>query len=388
MYNSSFIQLDEKDDVGGTTNFIINWNLIAGQTYYIKVRHYGSIYGYGTGAYGLSVTAPTTVTDDHVNDRNSLATTIIYNSSRSGIINYAGDIDYFIFTPTVSKSYVFKSTGSTDTYGFLFDSDLFIRENDDYGSLNFTITQYLVAGRTYYLGVRHYSSTGTGAYSVLVTDAILGDESYNRQFTVEPYQASGRAGFDQIISDVDVYGSQLNDFGSNNVTSFNSLVSNIVNLVGSVQDRVMHFARNKINRAPSSLQGMVDYISGNPSKKWRMLPVGESLFHMNDGEVYNIKFVSLDEHFEAVYNTQTMLLVDSPSNMGTYNFFGPSDSTNHKTYDVDPFFQYGNTESQNLDRTLIEGAGFEGAKVTANSILFYGNYIATWWFDHYYNLYK
>ena len=176
------------------------------------------------------------------------------------------NIPGFKFTPTVSKSYVFKSTGSTDIYGILFDSYGFsIRENDDYGSLNFTITQYLTAGRTYYLAVRHYSPTGTGACSVLVTDAILGDESYNRQFTVEPYLASGRAGFDQIISDVDVYGSQLNDFSSNNVANFNSLVSTRVQLVGSVQDRVMHFARNKINRAPSSLQDMVDYINGNPS---------------------------------------------------------------------------------------------------------------------------
>ena len=383
LYNGSQTQLDFDDDDGDASNFMISWNLTANQTYYIQVRHYGGN-NYGTGAYGLRVTAPV-ANDDHANDQYN-STRIYYNSPASGNINYVGDVDFFKFIPTVSKSYGFKSTGSTDTLGYLYDSSGSpINNNDDYDTLNFNMTEYLTAGNTYYLKVQHWNNTSTGAYSVIVTDAILGDASYVSSFT-NPQNPN--VAFNQIISDVDNYGSQLNDFGSDNVANFNYLVSSTVKLVGGVVDRVMHFARNKINRAPSSLQGMVDYINEYPSKKWRMLPATESLFHMNDGEVYNIKFVSPDEHFEAVYNAQTMLLVDSPSNMGTYNFVGPSDKTNHETYDVNPFFQYGNTEDQNLNRTLEDGRLYEGGKAAANLALFYANYWATSLFDTYYNLYK
>ncbi len=98
--------------------------------------------------------------------------TIYADNPRGGNIDYVGDDDFFKFIPTVSKSYVLKTTGSTDTLGILYDSNGNpIEINDDYTTLNFNITKYLTAGNTYYLKVQHWNSTSTGAYSVIVTDA-------------------------------------------------------------------------------------------------------------------------------------------------------------------------------------------------------------------------
>ena len=66
-----------------------------------------------------------------------------------------------------------------------------------------------------------------------------------------------------------------------------------------------------------------------------------------DGE-YNVKFISADGHFEAVYDKEGKLLTEEndPINMGTYNYFGPNDFNGHKEYDVEPYYIYGNTVNQ------------------------------------------
>ena len=38
--------------------------------------------------------------------------------------------------------------------------------------------------------------------------------------------------------------------------------------------------------------------------------------------------------------------------MGTYNFVGLSDVNNHNTYDVNPYYMWGNTESQGINYLL------------------------------------
>ena len=113
---------------------------------------------------------PAQQSDDYGNTFNS-ATNIQVGTSYSGNINYAGDVDFFKFTPTVSGTYVVASSGSTDTYGYLYNSSgTELASNDDSnGSLNFSIPYNLTAYQTYYINVRHFSSSGTGAYGLLVT---------------------------------------------------------------------------------------------------------------------------------------------------------------------------------------------------------------------------
>ena len=106
--------------------------------------------------------------DDHGNTT-STATSVSASSTTSGNIQIAGDEDFFRFTLTTTTNVTLRTTGSTDTYGYLLNSaGSTITSNDDYGDLNFRISRTLTAG-TYYVCVRGYNSTSTtGTYSLLI----------------------------------------------------------------------------------------------------------------------------------------------------------------------------------------------------------------------------
>ena len=86
-----------------------------------------------------------------------------------------------------------------------------------------------------------------------------------------------------------------------------------------------------------------------------------------EGGEYNVKFTSPDGMYEAVYDSRTGNRVTSAINMGTYNFFGPSNPSRHNDYDINPYYIYGNTIN---DKAL----GAEGAiKMAANNLTKYNS---------------
>lgn len=164
LKNSSGSDLASNDDSSGSVNFRISQSVAAG-TYYVAVRHYYS--STGTGSYTFYNTFTAAQTDDHGNSI-STATAVSVNTSRAGVINSAGDYDYFRVSVPSNGTLTVYTTGSTDTYGHLKNSSgSDLASNDDSGSANFRISVNVTAG-TYYVAVRHYSSTGTGAYTLYV----------------------------------------------------------------------------------------------------------------------------------------------------------------------------------------------------------------------------
>ncbi len=97
------------------------------------------------------------------------ATTIAIDASIDAEINPAGDEDYYRIEVSSATDLSFYTIGSTDTYGFLYDSDANqITFNDDNGvGTNFQISRRLSVG-TYYLRIRHWNSGGTGSYRLHV----------------------------------------------------------------------------------------------------------------------------------------------------------------------------------------------------------------------------
>ena len=116
------------------------------------------------------------VTDDHGDDPAS-ATPVTIPSTTAGEIG-AGDKDYFRIDVVVAGFLTFETTGSTDTYGTLYDSDgTVIDEDNDRGPRpnNFRITNALVFEGSYFLDVRGASpSRDTGAYDLRVTGDARG----------------------------------------------------------------------------------------------------------------------------------------------------------------------------------------------------------------------
>jgi uncharacterized repeat protein (TIGR02543 family) len=96
---------------------------------------------------------------------------ITSGDSLPAVIDTAGEYVYFKFTATESKTYTFQSSGSYDTYGYLYNSSQSqLSSNDDgAGNGNFKITRSMSAGETVYLKVKLYSSSSIGTFTVTVS---------------------------------------------------------------------------------------------------------------------------------------------------------------------------------------------------------------------------
>ena len=112
--------------------------------------------------------------------------------------------------------------------------------------------------------------------------------------------------------------------------------------------------RLHLNKQPLSLYALLSV-----KDDWKLLRIKSSAYHMHgkNGE-YNLKFISKDGHFEAVYSSLSYNLITDPWNIGTYNFANPSDTSNHYTYDVEPFLKWNNAPS-------LKGQGLIGANLLA-----------------------
>lgn len=86
-------------------------------------------------------------------------------------IQTGGQRVYFKFVPTTTRTYTIYSTGSHDTYGYLYNaSQSQLTYDDDAGDAsNFKISYTLTAGNTYYIVARMWSSSRTGSYTMTIS---------------------------------------------------------------------------------------------------------------------------------------------------------------------------------------------------------------------------
>ena len=162
--------VDQTDDDGGNgSNFSIDEEVSAG-VFYVHVSGTDG----STGAYQLHVEhiaaededeEETVEPDDHGDDIAS-ATPIEIDSSTSGSIGIAGDLDFFVFDLSDNGTVTVHTTGFMDTVGHLRDERYSVsKHDDDSGPLrNFKIVAELDSG-TYYVRVKGYSSN-TGSYEL------------------------------------------------------------------------------------------------------------------------------------------------------------------------------------------------------------------------------
>ena len=83
----------------------------------------------------------------------------------------AGETALSFFKAPYGGEYTFTTTGSEDTYGYLYDSNLAeLAQNDDGGeNNNFKITYSLLKNQLVYIGVKYYDSTLSGSVSLNVS---------------------------------------------------------------------------------------------------------------------------------------------------------------------------------------------------------------------------
>lgn len=94
--------------------------------------------------------------------------TISAGSTKTVSITTAGRQKYYSFKPSANMKIKFYSTGSSDTFGYLYDANLNqLASNDNSGeNNNFQITYSLTGGTTYIFGAKFKSTSSTGSFSV------------------------------------------------------------------------------------------------------------------------------------------------------------------------------------------------------------------------------
>ena len=99
-------------------------------------------------------------------DSPATATPVAVGESIEGELS-AGDSDYFSVTVSNGGTLIASTTGSTDTYGSIVDSSAnVLNENDDGGeNRNFRVSAAVEPG-TYYIRVRGFDASITGAYTL------------------------------------------------------------------------------------------------------------------------------------------------------------------------------------------------------------------------------
>ena len=151
----------------------------------------GSLYDFTT-----VVTNNTTLYAKWVKVEN--ATAIAINGSSNVTLNGKYE-QMLMFVPLVSGNITITASGSYDTFGVLYNSEMVaLAQDDDNASdgVNFLIVYNITAGETYYIGARAFSSTTTGtatvniAGSTTVLDggyaitASKGTATYGQNFTL------------------------------------------------------------------------------------------------------------------------------------------------------------------------------------------------------------
>jgi len=158
--NNQSTLVTEDDDSGQGSNSRIVSNLSAG-TYFVRIRHFQAT---GTGNYSISIGSA-------VQPQPNLPEIIVNGPAIQGNIAAANESDVYTFNASQIGTYTIETTGNTDTFVALNgpnNQNSFISQDDDSGpGQNSQIIRALTPGM-YFVRVRHYSSTGTGAYGISV----------------------------------------------------------------------------------------------------------------------------------------------------------------------------------------------------------------------------
>lgn len=111
---------------------------------------------------------------------------VFVNTNKEVMIETVGKKDYFVFRPEASGTYTFYTTGSRDTYMYLYTaSNVLIIQNDDGGEgVNSKVTVHLLKNEYYYIQVRLYSSAQTGVSMLNIRYGPTSSLSVNNQANI------------------------------------------------------------------------------------------------------------------------------------------------------------------------------------------------------------
>jgi RHS repeat-associated protein len=256
-----------------------------------------------------------------------------------------------------------------------------------------------------------------------ISGATLGSDTYNNMVMEEQYRHIGvpvrnDLVIDRIMRDVNAW-ENIDDISYANFKSLGALFSKMVVENGQwfSIDEDIHYFRNILNRPPKSIAEIVAN-----KDEWVLFGINDSAYHMfgenagfdasymsGYGGEFNLKFVSNDGHYEAVFMPANYdavkdiagwwkeydnwkLVGDETNleraNMGTYNysFNNPNFYLNniyHFLYDMYPYENQGYGNVKELDYLSMKNLGYTDTDENKLKHKANPNAVASW---EYFNL--
>ncbi|MEN8162793.1 MAG: hypothetical protein ABFS37_01580 [Acidobacteriota bacterium] len=204
----SDVGYDETDGAGSQGTITIP--MTAGELYYIRVQGVSTS---TTGSYTLDISGcDGNCGNDPGNNDIPNATPIHDCGTTSAAIDCPADVDYYSFVATISDTFTFETTGSTDTYLRLYDSNgSLLNHDDDSGAdHNARVTYGLTYGHPYYVAVNEYNYDDTGDYSLVISGcppACGNDPGDDSTATATPFGGScgSKSAAIDCTGDIDYY---------------------------------------------------------------------------------------------------------------------------------------------------------------------------------------
>lgn len=219
----------------------------------------------------------------------------------------AGQHRWYKFIPATTGTYTFLTTGSTDTYGELFQGSSSLHTNDDGGEgRNFSIQRSLTAGTEYRLKIRGYNTTTTGSYTL----HLIKDDPNEAQDNV--YTGANVVNMGQTVSNHKIsYSTDVDWFKVSVPTSSkyrlrillykpdNDEGTGKVNIrmgvyTGTSANTLVGAAVCTSNAHPASVTAQIDNYTGN---KWFYVKVESAKGQHSKNNNYQIAFTFTDEPY-------------------------------------------------------------------------------------------
>jgi secreted trypsin-like serine protease len=155
---------------GRTSNFVVRFAPTSAGSHSATLRIANNDANENPFVLVLSGSATVPIVDDFPNTLGSSSYVVSVGGSVNGRLERMGDADTFRFYLSRTTSVRIQTTGSTDTYGHLYNSSRTqIMEDDDSGyDFNFLMARTLAPG-WYYVKVRGFADVVTGAYTLRIS---------------------------------------------------------------------------------------------------------------------------------------------------------------------------------------------------------------------------
>ncbi|MBM9521151.1 pre-peptidase C-terminal domain-containing protein, partial [Desulforhopalus vacuolatus] len=261
LLNSSGSRLDSSSS-SGSSNESVSYNLISGETYYVKVDPFGintSDYNLSINSGNIDIINGTTVSGGDAGDSRTGATAVSLDSNGdASITGYAGENDFYTFVAQHSGTATIDLTGLSSDIDLrlLSSSGSRLDSSSSDGSSNESVSYNLTSGETYYVKVDPYGNN-TSDYNLSINTVAAVNDIVNGTTISGGDAGNSRTGATAVSLDSNGDTSITGYAGENDFYTFvaqhpGTATINLTGLSSDIDLRLLNSSGSRLDSSSSS----------------------------------------------------------------------------------------------------------------------------------------